>query len=405
MGRPTALVYTEDYMKYDFGPSHPLRPVRVKLFYELLKSYGLIDGINLEEFNPPTVQPNSDAGEALKKAIELVHDREYVEFVKRLDESGGIDHLNEGRFFGIGAGDNPPFPGMYSAASAHVLSTIYSCDLVMSGKASRTFSPGGGFHHAQKRRASGFCIFNDCAVGAKYLAEKYGLKRVMYIDIDAHHGDGVQWLLYEEPRVLKVSIHQDPMTLFPGTGFTDEIGVGMGKGYCANLPVPSGTTDEPYLYGFKETVPLLVKAFKPEVIIAQLGVDTHFSDPLTTIKLTTRAYVEIGKEFGRLLSGMEDVKFVGVSGGGYDVVTTPRCWLILLAGIAGFAVPNDLPESWVRLCKETVDQNPGCTLLDDENRNPDTAQAKMQMEIVKQKVDELKITVFPMHGLKEEKSV
>lgn len=403
MNKQVALVYTDDYLKYDFGPSHPLRPVRVKLFYKLLEDYNLIGGKLIQEFKVPDTKIDGFEGVELEKTLKLVHDLEYVDFVKRVSEYGGFDEMNEGRFFNLGAGDNPTFPGMYQAAAVHVNSTVYSCDLVMSGKAERTFSPGGGFHHALKRKASGFCIFNDCAIGIFHLLERYNLKRVMYIDIDAHHSDGVQWSLYTEPRALKLSIHQDGRTLFPGTGFTDEIGEGFGKGYNVNLPVPPGTYDEAYLYGFREIVPPLAKAFNPEVIIAQLGADTHFSDPLTNIQLTTKSYIELGKEFNKILNGLNGTKFVGISGGGYDVTATARAWLILFSGIAGFEVANNLPKKWVDFCFKTAGEKPSNMLYDSDQdyqkRKSNAVYKDSIMDTIKQNVSEIKNNIFPVHGL------
>jgi len=403
---PPALVYTEDYLKYDFGPSHPLRPVRVRLFYELLKLYSVIDGKRLAEFKVPPVKTDGNEGESLKKTIELAHDPEYVHRVKMMSDSGGIDPMNEGYIYGLGPGDNPVFSGMYEAAAVHVISTVISCDIALDGKAERTFSPGGGFHHAQRRKASGFCIFNDAAVAIKNLIEKRDIKRVMYLDIDAHHGDGVQWAFYDDPRVLTISIHQDPRTLFPGTGYLDETGEGKGVGYSVNLPVPPGTFDDAYLYGFREIVPPLAKAFKPEIIVAQLGADTHYTDPLTNIKLTTKSYIEIGREIDRLIRDLGSTKFVGISGGGYDVTATARAWVVLLGGIAGYETPNELPEEWVKYCEKACGENPGRTLLDAETGKPgeelDKATMKMIPEIIEKNVETLRKTIFPVHGIGKE---
>lgn len=398
MTKPLALVYTDDYLRYDFGPEHPLRPLRVRLFYELMKSYDLIDGMRIKEYTPPPVDKFGKHDKELQEIIQFIHDPEYVHYVRMVSDSGGVDGFNEGHLYGLGSGDNPLFSGMYEAAAIHVAGTVYSCDLVMNGEADRAFSLGGGFHHAMQRKASGFCIFNDVAIGIKYLLERYKLKRILYLDIDAHHGDGVQWAFYSDPRVLTISIHEGPATLFPGTGETDESGEGYGRGYSINLPLPPGTSDEAYIYGFRELVLPAASAFKPDVIVAQLGVDAHFSDPLTHIRLTTGAYREIGIELDALLKRIGNTKLIGVTGGGYDVVNAPRAWLVLLSGLMAFQIDDRIPESWIELCKREAGEEPSRTLHDEKQPQAMESQRDRIMAIVKEKVAAAKRETFPAIG-------
>lgn len=387
---PLYFVHSDGYADYDFGPLHPLKQVRVRLFRELVDNLNLLNGRTMIHSPPPDILLDKPAFSELNAKIELVHDREYVGFIKRMDDSGGIDSMNEGRIFGFAPGDNPVFKGMYSSSALHVNGTLHCCDLVMNGYTRRAFSTGGGFHHALARKASGFCIFNDVAIAAKYLISHYGLSRVMYIDIDAHHSDGVQWLLYSEPRVLKVSIHQDPATLFPWTGYVDEIGEGKGRGYCANIPVPPGTHDEAYLYAFREIIPWLVKAYKPQVILAQMGADTHFSDPLTQLRLTTACYKEISKEYESILKMNKELKFIGVTGGGYRPTSTAKSWLVMLSRIAGYTLPEKLPDMWLKSCIQATGERPDDRVIDSDPEPLEANTRKTIYDTVRTTVDKLK---------------
>ncbi|MEW5760385.1 MAG: acetoin utilization protein AcuC, partial [Candidatus Thermoplasmatota archaeon] len=202
---PTALIYSDELMKYELSKEHPLNQIRLKLTYELIRSYGMLS--NLFLYNP---------NYADEEKILLAHDKDYVDYVKEKSKSPEEDFLSS--IYCLGTGDNPIFPGMYEASSLHVGGTILACELVLDRKAEHSFFLGGGFHHAKKSNAWGFCIFNDIVIAIKYIKRKYGLKKIMYLDIDAHHCDGVQEAFYSDPTVLKVSFHESGETLFPGTG-------------------------------------------------------------------------------------------------------------------------------------------------------------------------------------------
>lgn len=392
MSSKTALIYSDDFRNYDFGPSHPLRPIRFRVAYELIRAYGIIGNERIIEKEPRAVS---------EEDILLVHARDYVEHVKNMSASGAIEEEPGFNFFspyGIGPGDNPPFKGMYGASAIHIGATLQACDHVAKN-GGHAYSLGGGFHHALRDRASGFCIFNDIAIGIEHLRKKHGIGKVMYIDIDCHHGDGVQWLFYSEPDVLTVSLHESGRYLFPGTGFISEIGEGKGEGFSINVPFPMYTSDRPYLYAFEEVVPPLAEAFEPEIIIGQGGVDTHFSDPLTHLMLTTNVYRTLGMRFHELAHRCAGGRLIIVGGGGYDCTLVPRAWTLLFSGIAEIEVKDEIPEKWRVLCKKLCGQEPSKTLLDAEEPVAESDD-KWIMKEVEKTVKEVKEKVFPFHGIR-----
>ncbi|MCK4444901.1 MAG: acetoin utilization protein AcuC, partial [Thermoplasmata archaeon] len=237
------LIYSDNLLKYDFGSYHPLSQIRMKLAFELIKDCGF-----LEKPDVKVVEP-SMADEAM---ILLAHDEEYVNVVR--DLSSGVHHADSFRY-GFGLGDNPVFDGMHEASRVHVGATLKACDMVMDGDVQHVFSMGGGFHHALRRRASGFCIYNDVVVAIRNLQKKHSLDRILYADVDAHHADGVQVALYDDPRVMNFSVHESGKFLYPGSGHSDETGEGAGKGFTCNLPLWPNTHDESFIKAFGEILP------------------------------------------------------------------------------------------------------------------------------------------------------
>lgn len=380
IGRPV-LVYHPDYLTYDFRPDHALREVRVKLAWDLIEAIGLRD-------NAETPAPTP----ADERDILTVHDARYVRVVKRLSEDPRVPEPE----FGLGPGDNPPFAGMYEAAALQVGGTRLACDVVAARQAVRAYNLGGGFHHAMPTRASGFCIFNDVAVGIARLLES-GFERVLYVDIDAHHGDGVQAMFYREPRVLKISLHEDGRYLFPGTGFVDEIGEGDGRGYAVNVPLPPHTGDRAWAHAFDAIVPPLADAYRPDILVTQTGADGHTSDPLTHLDLTTESYEHAGAAFDEISRRWCNGRWVAVGGGGYDVTAVPRVWTLLFAAIARRRPGNALPEGWLEECRSLVRAEPrGGTLRDEPALRDDTA----TFRTVERTVAEVEAQVFPIHGLR-----
>ncbi len=343
----TALIYGESFLDYNLGPGHPLRPVRVKLTYDLLKTKGVLDNETVSTLAPQA---------ASEEQILLFHEQEYVNLVKRYSEKGsGLLDL----------GDTPAFKGCYEATGLVVGSSLRACDLIMTGGFSHAFNPSGGLHHAHPERASGFCIFNDPAVSIAYVKSKYAVKRLVYLDIDAHHGDGVMYGFYEDPGVLDIDFHESGRYLFPGTGFPDETGRGRGAGFKVNVPLPPGTGDEAYLQAFQILVPKLVREFEPEVILVQCGADGHVDDRLAHLRMTTEAYRSIIREMHRLAHELCGGRLLLFGGGGYTLANVPRVWAVAFSTLAAVTPDNTIPEEWATEFKTLTGEDPPLKFLDD----------------------------------------
>lgn len=327
----TAYVYTDELSQYQLSPEHPLRPIRLHHMHELIKTSGLLD---LENVTSPAPRIAS------KSEIETSHDPDYVWIVEAISNGAIAPNMGE---FGLGTSDNPTRPGMYDTTALCVGSTLTASELVTSGKADIAFAPAGGVHHhAMPRSAAGFGVFNDAVIAMNAMVEA-GL-RVAYIDIDCHHGDGVQMSHYDSDQVLTISIHESGQWLFPGTGYVQEIGVGDGTGYSVNIPLAPYTQDADWHAAFDEVIPPLVRAFKPDVLFTQLGIDTHFQDPLTHLALTTQGFNSAVVKLGVLAS--EIGKWVAVGGGGYDLSAVARSWTMALATMASHELPADIPTGF-----------------------------------------------------------
>ncbi|MGQ0796671.1 MAG: acetoin utilization protein AcuC [Methanobacteriota archaeon] len=375
------FVYHDDFLRYDFGEEHALREARLPLTRDLVRAYGLVDPG--AEMSP---EPAAD------DAILRVHDRAYVDVVRRLSKDPkGVSYEH-----GLGTADNPVFAGMYEASALQAGGTLLACGEVASKRRPRVFSVGGGFHHAMPDKASGFCILNDVAIGIRSLLDDHGVSRVLYVDVDAHHGDGVQWIFYDDPRVMTVSLPEDGHDLCPGSGFVDEIGKGKGEGYAVNVPLPPYTRDVSYLYAFQEVVPPLARAFRPDVIVSQLGADGHYLDPLTHLMLTSESYEAVGRILDELSKEMCGGRWVAVGGGGYDLTAVPRVWTLVFAQMAGGRVDDALPVEWLKECNHVAGAVPADKSLRDRahvDEEPHVPRA------VKRTVEELKRLVFPIHGI------
>ncbi len=313
------------------SPNHPMRPVRLRYMHELMRASGLLDWPVLLQDVPRL---------ASREEILRCHDADYVDAVRVIGSGGIVPSMHA---FGIGPGDNPPRKGMYDSTALVVGSTLVATELVRSGQVPVAFSPAGGVHHhAMFNRASGFGVFNDAAIAIQGLTDA-GL-RVAYVDIDCHHGDGVQAAFYGTDRVLTISLHESGQWLFPGSGFVEETGEGEGTGYSVNVPFAPYTQDDVWLRTFDEVVPPLVRAYSPDLLFVQLGIDTHFTDPLTHLQLTTQGFTEA---VSRLLAlGTEFGGTVAVGGGGYDMGAVARAWTMATAEMAGFALPEQVPGSF-----------------------------------------------------------
>jgi acetoin utilization protein AcuC len=308
----TAFIFHEIYRGRGFSPRQTSWN-RYALAYDLVESLGMFDA-GLRCLRP---DPATDT------ELRLVHTQAYIDQVRAADQAG------EGY---LDRRDTPAWRGVFQRASTAVGGTLLATRSILAGEVAHAFNPAGGLHHAQADRASGFCVFNDLVIATRVL-QKAGLNHIALIDIDGHHGDGTQALLYNEP-LLKISLHQYDGRFYPGTGRVDELGVGSGLGYSINVPLPRRVTDTPYLAAFDAIVPPLLRAYRPEFIIVQFGVDGHFSDPLVGLSLTSDAYVGLVERLHRLAHDLCGGKLLFLGGGGYNPQTVARLWAILLTTLS-----------------------------------------------------------------------
>jgi acetoin utilization protein AcuC len=325
----TAFLFTEEFLHFDYGPTHPLRISRLNLAYELIKAYRLLSLPNTRKVE---VQRSGE------KDLLSFHSREYIDVLKAAN--AGIE-LPDGPFFGLGSDDNPVFRGLLDWSELVAGASLQAASLVGSGEVDIAFTIAGGLHHALPSRASGFCYINDAVIAILSLL-KNG-KRVAYIDIDAHHGDGVQDAFYRTDKVLTISIHETGAVLFPGTGFEYEMGSGQGEGYAVNIPMPPYSDDELFLYAFNETVPSLIEKFGPDIVVTQLGIDSFRSDPLTHLNYTNRGFCEVVGKIKEI-----SPRWVALGGGGYDVVNVAKAWTLAWAIMNDVVIPDEIPEDFMK---------------------------------------------------------
>lgn len=291
---------------------------------------------------------------------------------------------------GIGTPDCPVFSDMYDCSALACGATMTGVNLILSGDAELAFNPSGGLHHAGPELAAGFCYLNDVALACFMLAEVG--KRVLYLDIDVHHGDGVANAFYDRSDVMTISFHQNGRTLFPGTGFQDEIGTGPGKGYCVNIPLPVGTYDRAYMDAFKSIAPPLIDVYKPDVIVFELGADALAGDPLAHLRLTNNTYAEI---IHSLLNFNTPILMTG--GGGYNLDNTVRAWALAWSVLCGADTEEHHPNIGMGgVMLETTDWHGG---LCDRQLPVDNQQARVITQQVTDVTKTIRKNIFPLHGL------
>ncbi len=333
-----ALVYDDAMDGYRFGPGHPMRPERFTLAVDLARAWGILSE-NPDDSRVHVIRPRPASDDDLR----LAHDDALIEVVKRAGSPG--DDPAPG--FGIGPGDTPAFPGMHEVSALIVGATMTAVDRVASGELTRGFSPGGGLHHAHRDRSAGFCVYNDCVVAISRAIRTHPGLRVAYLDVDAHHGDGVEEAFYERADVLTISIHESGRFLYPGTGTINSSGEGPGRGYALSVPMLPGSDIECYRLAFERVIEPAVSAFSPDMIFAQLGADTHRDDPLAHLDLSVRDQCELAGRIMRLADAHCVGRMVATGGGGYDPYSSvPRFWAWVLAALAGIEPPEALPEAW-----------------------------------------------------------
>jgi acetoin utilization protein AcuC len=318
MGATARVIWDDDFTAYDFGEGHPMSPLRLELTARLCAEFGLFDLPGVEVVSPAPADDD---------LLATVHDRDYIAAVR----AASLDptHVDEQR--GIGTDDDPAFAGMHEASARVAEGTRLVCEGVWRGETLHGVNFCGGLHHAMPGHASGFCIYNDIAVGIQWLLDN-GAQRVAYVDIDVHHGDGVERIFWDDPRVLTISVHENGRILFPGTGWPADIGGRDAEGSAINVALPPGVTDSAWLRTIDSVVGPLLHAFRPDIIVSQHGCDTHIDDPLAHLAVTVDAQRRAIEGLHVLAHELCGGRWVALGGGGYEVVdVVPRAWTHLTA--------------------------------------------------------------------------
>src|SRR5437868_1808658 len=383
MSRSVRVVWDDALCTYDFGPSHPLAPVRVELTMALARELGVVDRIEVVGCAPAT-----------DDELALVHKRDYIEAVRRVSGHGLPDLA-----VGLGTEDNPAFAGVHEASALIAGATLTAAKAVWNGEAEHAVNVSGAFHTAMPTKASGFCVYNDPAVAIAWMLAQ-GAKRIAYVDLDVHHGDGVQAMFYDDPRVLTISLHESPRTLFPGTGWPSETGA---EGTAVNVALPAGCGDSGWLRAFHAVVPPLLREFQPEILVSQHGCDSHALDPLANLMLSIDGQRAAHEAVHRLAHEMAGGRWIATGGGGYEIVqVVPRTWTHLLAEAAGEPLDpmTATPLAWRELVRARTSENPPLTMTD--GRVPefrDTSSGYDPADSVDRAVMATRNAVFPLHGL------
>lgn len=373
--------------RYDFGPSHPMNPVRLDLLMRLARALGVLDHVELVAPSPAT------SAELLR-----VHTAEFLGAVQQCsaaDSEGDLAH-------GIGTPDVPTFTDMHEVSSLIAGATLGAATAVWNGDVSHAFSPAGGLHHAMADSAAGFCVYNDVAVAIAGLLDA-GAQRVAYVDVDVHHGDGVEGIFWDDPRVLTISIHEDPRTLYPGTGRAREIGGPLAEGMAVNVALPAETGDDGWLRAIHSVVPHLLEAFAPEVLVTQHGCDTHRLDPLAHLALTIDGQRMAAESLHGWAHEFAEDRWVATGGGGYAIVdVVPRIWSLVMAELAGSPIPaqTPVPEEWRRHVQKLTGVRPPELMTDGSTPVvTDWSSGYHPEDLLDQAVLATRSAVFPHHGL------
>ncbi len=384
---PATVVFDPTLTEYDFGPSHPMSPLRVDLTMRLAADLGVLDRLR----TVPAPMADDDL-------IATVHEPALIEAVQQ----AGAD---PGRFtpaYGLGSDDNPVFRDMHRAASHVVGASVEAFRQVWSHESLHSANITGGLHHAMPDRASGFCIYNDVAIGIRWLLDN-GARKVAYVDVDVHHGDGVESIFYDDPRVLTISLHETGQTLFPGTGFAQDSGGPQARGSAVNVALPPGTSDAGWLRAFHAVVPPLLREFAPEVLVTQHGCDSHRDDPLADLMLSVDGQRASYLALHDLAHEVCDGRWIVTGGGGYALVdVVPRAWSHLLAVVGGqpLDVATATPDSWREHVRERLGRTAPYRLTD--GRDPayrDWSDGYDPGTWLDRTIMATRDEIFPFHGL------
>ncbi|MGA8246626.1 MAG: acetoin utilization protein AcuC [Nocardioides sp.] len=384
---PATVVFDETLTEYDFGPSHPMSPIRVDLTMRLARDLGVLDRIR--SVAPPMASDD---------LIATVHDPGLIDAVQR----AGADPAGFDPAYGLGSDDNPVFHDMHRAACHVVGASVEAFRQVWSGESLHSANITGGLHHAMPDRASGFCIYNDVAIGIRWLLAN-GAEKVAYVDVDVHHGDGVEKIFYDDPRVLTISLHETGQTLFPGTGFAPDSGGPEARGSAVNVALPPGTADAGWLRAFHATVPALVREFAPDVLVSQHGCDSHRDDPLADLMLSVDGQRASYLALHDLAHEVCEGRWVVTGGGGYALVeVVPRAWSHLLAAVAGqpLDAATPTPESWRAHVAERLGRDAPYRLTDGRDASyRDWSEGYDPGTWLDRTIIATREEIFPYHGL------
>jgi acetoin utilization protein AcuC len=384
---PATVVFDQSLTEYDFGPAHPMSPLRVDLTMRLADELGVLTGLR-----------RVDAPVASDDVIARVHDEKLIQAVLRAGAAPGTYDERHG----LGTDDNPTFPGMHHAAAHIVGASVEAFRQVWSGESLHAVNISGGLHHAMRDRASGFCIYNDVAVGIQHLLDQ-GAQRVAYVDVDVHHGDGVERIFWDDPRVLTISLHETGQMLFPGTGFAADLGGPEALGTAVNVALPPGTGDAGWLRAYHAVVPPLVREFRPDILVTQQGCDSHVEDPLAHLMLTVDGQRATYLALHDLAHEVADGRWVATGGGGYALVeVVPRAWSHLLAVVAGRPLDptSETPGGWREHVRTSLGRVAPHRMTDgrtpayrdwSEGYDPDTW--------LDRSIHATRMEAFPLHGL------
>ena len=376
MGRnKKAFIYDRVLASHSLGESHPLIPTRLRYTYELLQNFGAFD---VEDSY--VVKPRK----ASFDEVTSFHTQNYATAVSNFSRGHYLSQISE---FNLSAsGDNPVYPGMYEAGLWSVGGSLKAVELLLEENFSVATNLSGGLHHAMPGYASGFCVFNDPVIAINQMVN-FGL-RVAYVDIDCHHGDGVEAAFYENDKVLTISLHESGNFLFPGTGFCENMGFGKGLGYAINLPLHPDTDDEVYESAFTQVVPPIIQAFRPEILVTQIGIDTHFRDPLTHLRLTVRGFENLIHKLSLLSPG----RWLVLGGGGYDLRAVVQGW----AGAYGII----LNQSWPEKTPKEFRGKYGVEVLHDPlPEQVPSAARELAFSYAQRGVNFIRKNIFPIHGI------
>ena len=376
-GKKAVFIHSEELETYHYPEDCPFKTERAARTRRMLYTMGLLWGETAREAAPVP---------APRTVLKKFHSARYLHALKSAQNGKWeLDALN----MGIGTPDCPIFRGMYDYAVLAAGGTLVGAELILSGQADIAFNPSGGYHHAFPEKAAGFCYINDCALACAVLAEAG--KRVLYLDIDVHNGDGVAHGFYDRSDVMTISLHENPKTLFPGTGFEDDIGEGAGRGYCVNLPLPVGTFDQAYLFAFEAVVLPLIRAYNPDVIVFELGADTLAGAPLAHLQLTNNVYVDV---INHLLRFNKPILAVG--GGGYHVENTVRAWALAWTILSDQDLAEGMDAAIGGGMLQSMDWQGG---FRDRELPVTNQQREMVLPALETTIQTIKARIFPIHGL------